>query len=308
MLEAAMIARSSRARSRRRRSPSCAPTCAPSSAGDQAHRRLGPHRLLADFHVVLAAHDGQRGAGAACWATCISRCVADRADVPVGALGRALVRRARRDRRCAGAPRRASAPSRLMDRAPAARRAQPAPRPRVPDLDVWRLMPAPEPAMTHYDHDRPLPARPASATAATRRMRSWPGSARIAVQFVLNYEEGGENSVLHGDAGSRDSSCPRCSTAPAYADRHLTHGVDLRVRLARRRLAHPARVREARPAAHGVRRGDGAAAPPRADAPPSWSSATRSPATAGAGSTTRTCDEATEREHMRLGMRHHRAS
>jgi putative urate catabolism protein len=31
---------------------------------------------------------------------------------------------------------------------------------------------------------------------------AWPNGARIAVQFVLNYEEGGENSVLHGDAGS----------------------------------------------------------------------------------------------------------
>ncbi|MFN8914058.1 MAG: allantoinase, partial [Betaproteobacteria bacterium] len=30
----------------------------------------------------------------------------------------------------------------------------------------------------------------------------WPGNARVAVQFVLNFEEGGENSVLHGDAGS----------------------------------------------------------------------------------------------------------
>ncbi|MBB2176444.1 allantoinase PuuE [Gluconacetobacter johannae] len=30
----------------------------------------------------------------------------------------------------------------------------------------------------------------------------WPGAARIAVQFVINYEEGAENSVLHGDAGS----------------------------------------------------------------------------------------------------------
>ncbi|WFE90619.1 allantoinase PuuE [Roseibium porphyridii] len=30
----------------------------------------------------------------------------------------------------------------------------------------------------------------------------WPGNARIAVQFVLNYEEGGENCVLHGDAAS----------------------------------------------------------------------------------------------------------
>lgn len=30
----------------------------------------------------------------------------------------------------------------------------------------------------------------------------WPGGARIAVQIVLNYEEGGENNVLHGDAAS----------------------------------------------------------------------------------------------------------
>jgi allantoinase len=31
---------------------------------------------------------------------------------------------------------------------------------------------------------------------------AWPGGARIAVQFVINYEEGAENSVLNGDAGS----------------------------------------------------------------------------------------------------------
>lgn len=30
----------------------------------------------------------------------------------------------------------------------------------------------------------------------------WPGGARIAVQMVLNYEEGAENCILHGDAGS----------------------------------------------------------------------------------------------------------
>jgi putative urate catabolism protein len=30
----------------------------------------------------------------------------------------------------------------------------------------------------------------------------WPGDARICVQFVVNYEEGGENNVLHGDAAS----------------------------------------------------------------------------------------------------------
>lgn len=30
----------------------------------------------------------------------------------------------------------------------------------------------------------------------------WPGEARVAVQFVVNYEEGGENNILHGDAAS----------------------------------------------------------------------------------------------------------
>jgi OHCU decarboxylase len=31
---------------------------------------------------------------------------------------------------------------------------------------------------------------------------AWPGGARIAVQFVINYEEGGENCLLHGDPAS----------------------------------------------------------------------------------------------------------
>ncbi|NVN00963.1 MULTISPECIES: allantoinase PuuE [Asaia] len=31
---------------------------------------------------------------------------------------------------------------------------------------------------------------------------NWPDKARIAVQFVLNYEEGAENNILHGDNGS----------------------------------------------------------------------------------------------------------
>jgi len=30
----------------------------------------------------------------------------------------------------------------------------------------------------------------------------WPNGARIAVQFVINYEEGAENNILHGDPGS----------------------------------------------------------------------------------------------------------
>ena len=49
----------------------------------------------------------------------------------------------------------------------------------------------------------------------------WPGQARVAVQFVLNYEEGGENSVLHGDAGSEQFLSELFSPA-AYPARHLS--------------------------------------------------------------------------------------
>ncbi|MBG6077353.1 allantoinase PuuE [Polaromonas sp. CG_9.11] len=50
---------------------------------------------------------------------------------------------------------------------------------------------------------------------------AWPGRARIAVQFVLNYEEGGENSVLHGDAGS-EQFLSEMASPPAYPERHLS--------------------------------------------------------------------------------------
>ncbi len=49
----------------------------------------------------------------------------------------------------------------------------------------------------------------------------WPGQARIAVQFVLNYEEGGENCVLHGDAGSEQFLSEMFNPA-SYPERHLS--------------------------------------------------------------------------------------
>ena len=49
----------------------------------------------------------------------------------------------------------------------------------------------------------------------------WPGQARIALQFVLNYEEGGENCVLHGDPGS-EQFLSEIIGATSYADRHLS--------------------------------------------------------------------------------------
>ena len=38
--------------------------------------------------------------------------------------------------------------------------------------------------------------------AATTPDPKWPGGARVCVQFVVNYEEGGENNILHGDPHS----------------------------------------------------------------------------------------------------------
>jgi allantoinase len=49
----------------------------------------------------------------------------------------------------------------------------------------------------------------------------WPGQARVAVQFVLNYEEGGENCVLHGDAAS-ERFLSEIVGAEAYPARHLS--------------------------------------------------------------------------------------
>jgi allantoinase len=49
----------------------------------------------------------------------------------------------------------------------------------------------------------------------------WPGKARVALQFVLNYEEGGENSVLHGDPGS-EQFLSEMANPPAFAARHLS--------------------------------------------------------------------------------------
>jgi putative urate catabolism protein len=49
----------------------------------------------------------------------------------------------------------------------------------------------------------------------------WPGQARIAVQFVLNYEEGGENCVLHGDPAS-ETFLSELVGAQAFEARHLS--------------------------------------------------------------------------------------
>ncbi|MBV2359013.1 allantoinase PuuE [Thalassococcus sp. CAU 1522] len=57
-----------------------------------------------------------------------------------------------------------------------------------------------------YGADRPDPA--------------WPGGAKIAVQFVLNYEEGGENCLLHGDAASEAFLSDIPGATPWQGERH----------------------------------------------------------------------------------------
>ena len=49
----------------------------------------------------------------------------------------------------------------------------------------------------------------------------WPGGARIAVQFVINYEEGSENCVLHGDAESEAFLSEIVGAAPIEGQRHM---------------------------------------------------------------------------------------
>jgi len=74
--------------------------------------------------------------------------------------------------------------------------------------------------MKHYDTTRPYP-RDLIGYGAQPPHARWPDGARVAVQFVLNYEEGGENSVLHGDAGSEQFLSEMFNPA-SYPARHIS--------------------------------------------------------------------------------------
>jgi len=67
--------------------------------------------------------------------------------------------------------------------------------------------------MTRYSRDMagygPTPPDP-----------KWPNGAKIALQFVINYEEGGENCVLHGDAASEAFLSEIVGAAPWPGQRH----------------------------------------------------------------------------------------
>ena len=68
--------------------------------------------------------------------------------------------------------------------------------------------------MTDYPRDlRGYGAEPPAA--------DWPNEARTAVQFVINYEEGAENCVLHGDTASEAFLSEIVGAAPIEGQRHM---------------------------------------------------------------------------------------
>jgi peptidoglycan/xylan/chitin deacetylase (PgdA/CDA1 family) len=118
----------------------------------------------------------------------------------------------------------------------------------------------------------------------TRRPEMAGRGAHVAVQFVLNYEEGGENCVLHGDAASEAFLSEIVGAAPWPGKRHWNmesiyeYGARAgfwRLHRCSRQAAMPVTV-------YGVATAL-AARPPRW--PPCRRPAGRSPATACAGST-----------------------
>ncbi|MEN9984498.1 MAG: allantoinase PuuE [Pseudomonadota bacterium] len=69
-----------------------------------------------------------------------------------------------------------------------------------------------------YDSTQPYP-RDLIGYGRDMPHAAWPNASRIALQFVLNYEEGGENSVLHGDVAS-EQFLSEMFNASAFTARH----------------------------------------------------------------------------------------
>ena len=67
--------------------------------------------------------------------------------------------------------------------------------------------------MTGYPRDM-------TGYGATPPVANWPNGAKIAVQIVVNYEEGGENNVLHGDAASEAFLSEITGAQPWPGQRH----------------------------------------------------------------------------------------
>ena len=51
---------------------------------------------------------------------------------------------------------------------------------------------------------------------------SWPGGRKLAIQFVLNLEEGGENSIIYGDKHSETFLSEIIGAEPFFGQRHMS--------------------------------------------------------------------------------------
>ena len=80
----------------------------------------------------------------------------------------------------------------------------------------------------------------------------WPNGARLAVSVVVNYEEGSEYSQAMGDA-TQEGLTEFGNYPLPEGYRNLAMEIDVRVRLPRRRLAHPAALRGDRDQVHLLR-------------------------------------------------------
>lgn len=67
--------------------------------------------------------------------------------------------------------------------------------------------------MTRYPRDM-------TGYGAKPPVANWPNGAKIAIQIVLNYEEGGENNILHGDAASEGFLSEITGAQPWPGQRH----------------------------------------------------------------------------------------
>jgi allantoinase len=154
-----------------------------------------------------------------------------------------------------------------------------------------------------YDTTQPYP-RDLIGYGRKPPQAKWPGGARIAVQFVLNYEEGGENAVLHGDPGSEQFLSEMFNPA-SFPDRHLSmEGIyEYGSRVGVWRLLREFEKRGLPLTVFGV----GMALQRHPELTAAFVELGHEIACHGwRWISYQNVDEATEREHMRLGMKSHR--
>jgi putative urate catabolism protein len=72
-----------------------------------------------------------------------------------------------------------------------------------------------------FDHSKASYPRDMAGYGRNAPDAKWPGGANIAVQFVVNYEEGGENCILHGDKASEAFLSEIVGAAPWPGQRHM---------------------------------------------------------------------------------------